>query len=481
LTKKFTHGLITDTYVLTVTNVNDAPTVTSAISDVSTAEDAAYLLNAASTCTDVDADDTLSYTISGAPSTITATTAGVISGTPVNADVGAHTITVTCTDDSSAATSATNQYVLTVTNVNDAPTFTSTADTTAPEDVAYAYIVTATDTEGEAITLTGTTIPSWASFVDLGSGSGVLSGTPTNSDVTSGFEVTLTATDASNAAGTQVFDIVVSNVNDVATISGASTGSVTEDASTPATGTPTVSDDDAGENTLQDVSAGTDSVSGYGTYGVSSGTWTYTLDDSDSTVNALAASASLSDTFVVTSSDGGTTMTVTLTITGADDASVWAGTSTGSVTEDASATTATGALTITDVDGSPTITDVSSTAGANGYGNFVMASGTWTYTIDNSAAATTALDAGDSVTDTYAFPASDSTTQTVTVTISGADDASVWAGTSTGSVTEDASATTATGALTITDADGDDTPTITPVSSTAGANGYGNFVMASGT
>ncbi|MBT3768316.1 MAG: tandem-95 repeat protein, partial [Acidiferrobacteraceae bacterium] len=200
---------VSDTYVLTVTNVNDAPTVTSAISDVSTAEDAAYLLNAASTCTDVDADDTLSYTISGAPSTITATTAGVISGTPVNADVGAHTITVTCTDDSSAATSATVQYVLTVTNVNDAPTFTSTADTTAPEDVAYAYIVTATDTEGEAITLTGTTIPSWASFVDLGSGSGVLSGTPTNSDVTSGFEVTLTATDASNAAGTQVFDIVV--------------------------------------------------------------------------------------------------------------------------------------------------------------------------------------------------------------------------------------------------------------------------------
>ena len=101
----------TDQYVLTVTNTNDAPTVASAISDVSTAEDAAYSLDASGTCTDVDASDTMSYAISGAPSTITATTAGVISGTPVNANVGAHTITVTCTD--AAGASATDQYVLT--------------------------------------------------------------------------------------------------------------------------------------------------------------------------------------------------------------------------------------------------------------------------------------------------------------------------------------------------------------------------------
>ena len=157
----------------------------------------------------------------------------------------------------------------------------------------------------------------------------------------------------------------------------------------------------------------------YGALAMSGADWTYTLSNSDADTDALDAGDSVTDAFTITvtetSSSSTDTMTVTITITGADDASVWAGTSTGSLTEDASTTTASGALTISDVDGgdTPTITDVSSTAGANGYGNFVMASGTWTYTIDSSA--TDALDAGDSVTDTYAFEASDTTTQTVTI------------------------------------------------------------------
>ena len=69
----------------------------------------------------------MTYTISGGPSTITATTAGVISGTPVNADVGAHTITVTCADAAGAST--TDAYVLTVTNTNDAPPYSSSDNT----------------------------------------------------------------------------------------------------------------------------------------------------------------------------------------------------------------------------------------------------------------------------------------------------------------------------------------------------------------
>ena len=48
---------VSDTYVLTITNVNDAPTVANAISDASTAEDAAYSLSVANVCTDVDASD----------------------------------------------------------------------------------------------------------------------------------------------------------------------------------------------------------------------------------------------------------------------------------------------------------------------------------------------------------------------------------------------------------------------------------------
>ncbi|MFL2965633.1 MAG: putative Ig domain-containing protein [Candidatus Thalassarchaeaceae archaeon] len=46
--------------------------------------------------------------------------AGVISGTPVNADVGVYTVVVTATDDATTAGSVTDTFTLTVVNTNDA-------------------------------------------------------------------------------------------------------------------------------------------------------------------------------------------------------------------------------------------------------------------------------------------------------------------------------------------------------------------------
>ena len=72
--------------------------------------------------------------MSGAPSTLSISS-GTISGTPINANVGTHTIVVTGTDGSSAAVSDT--YVLTVTNTNDAPTVASAiADASTAEDAS---------------------------------------------------------------------------------------------------------------------------------------------------------------------------------------------------------------------------------------------------------------------------------------------------------------------------------------------------------
>ena len=51
--------------------------------------------------------------------------------------------------------------------------------------------------------------------------------------------------------------------------------------------------------------------------------------------------------------------------------------------------------------------------------------GTWTYTLDNTAANVQALDGSDQVTDSFTFTASDNTTQVVTVTINGSDDSAV--------------------------------------------------------
>ena len=70
------------------------------------------------------------------------------------------------------------------------------------------------------------------------------------------------------------------------------------------------------------------------------------------------------------------------------------------------------------------------TASDSGYGSYAMAAGgTWTYTLDNSNAAVQALNVGGTLTDTFTVHTQDGTAQLVTITINGANDAAVIAGT----------------------------------------------------
>ena len=160
---------VTDTFVLTVTNTNDVPTVSSAIADASTDEDATYSLDVSGNFADVDATDTLSYAATGMPSTLSMSTSGTISGTPVNADVGAHTIIVTVTDSSSAAATASDTFVLTVVNTDDAtqgasalvgdgsPWTQTTSDTlTNYGSSSSTYTLTITSFQRATITMTNT-------------------------------------------------------------------------------------------------------------------------------------------------------------------------------------------------------------------------------------------------------------------------------------------------------------------------------------
>ena len=158
------------------------------------------------------------------------------------------------------------------------------------------------------------------------------------------------------------------------------------------------------------VSTATVSANGYGSYTLTAaGVWTYTLDNSNATVQALNVGDTLTDTFTATTVDG-TAQLVTITINGANDAAVITGTATGTVVEAGGVAngtpgtpTATGNLDSTDVDNTPDAwTAVSSpTAAANGYGSYTLtASGVWTYTLDNSNATVQALNVGQTLTDT---------------------------------------------------------------------------------
>ncbi len=201
----------TQSFTVTVSNVNDAPQFTSAPVTTAT-EDVAYTCNV--TAADVDAGDTLTITATTLPAWLSLTDHGdgtaTLGGTPANADVGDHAVTLRVRDVAGAT--HTQSFTVTVSNVNDAPQFTSAPVTTATEDVAYTCNVTAADVDaGDTLTITATTLPAWLSLTDHGDGTATLGGTPANADVGQ-HTVELHVTDAVGEANVQQFTIVVKAV-----------------------------------------------------------------------------------------------------------------------------------------------------------------------------------------------------------------------------------------------------------------------------
>ncbi|OAF18069.1 VCBS domain-containing protein [Bradyrhizobium neotropicale] len=235
----------------------------------------------------------------------------------------------------------------------------------------------------------------------------------------------------------QVVTITINGSNDPAVISGCKTGAVIEagcvDNQMPgrptATGLLTDTDPDNPPNTFTAVSSPKPSAGGFGTFTMTAtGVWTYTLDNNNSTVQALNVCDTLTDRFTVTTIDG-TPQVVTITIHGTNDAAVIFGDTTGSVLEAGGIScgkpVATGTLGDTDVDNpSNTFTAVPCpTASDCGYGTFTMtAAGVWTYTLDNNNCVVDALDVGDTLKDHFTVTTIDGTRQEITITIHGAGD-----------------------------------------------------------
>lgn len=106
--------------------------------------------------------------------------------------------------------------------------------------------------------------------------------------------------------------------NKPAVFSGSSAGSVQEDGTLTAGGTMVVTDPDAGESAF----ASTGSLQGeYGqfSFNLASGVWSYALDNANTDIQALDANEILTDSLLVTSTDGSSTE-LTVTINGADEA-----------------------------------------------------------------------------------------------------------------------------------------------------------------
>ena len=480
------------TVTITITGVNDAATIGGAVTGAIT--EGTATTTGTVTSTDVDGTDNAFKTevspTTGTYGSLTITTAGAWTYTLDNSDGGA-TDMLDGTEDPKktdvftimAADGTSGTVTITVTGVNDDATIGGTVTGAITEGTATTTgTVTSTDGDGantfktEVSPATGTygslTITSagvWTYTLDNSAGGATdkLNGTeaPKKTDA-----FTIMAADGTSGTVT----ITITGVNDAATIGGAVTGAITEGTATT-TGTVTSTDVDGTDNAFKtEVSPTT------GTYGsltiTTAGVWTYTLDNSDGGATDMLdgnEDPKKTDAFTIMAADG-TSGTVTITVTGVNDDATIGGTVTGSITEGTATTT--GTVTATDGDGANTFkTEVSPATGT--YGSLTITSaGVWTYTLDNSAGgATDKLNGTEAPkkTDAFTIMAEDGTSGTVTITITGVNDAATIGGAVTGAITEGTATTT--GTVTSTDVDGDNNAFKTEVSPTTGT--YGSLTI----
>jgi hypothetical protein len=209
-----------DSFNLTVSNVNDAPTITKPIANQTATEDTLFTFAIpTNTFTDVDTGDSLTYTATFAQGnalpawlSFDANTR-TFSGTPTNSDVGTLDIRVTATDTQGATTNTV--FNLAIANVNDAPVLNEAiGDGTAIADqlfsltlAANAFIdIDADDRLTYTATLTnGELLPAWLSFDP---NTGTFSGVPNRND-TASLSILVAATDLTGANSSDVFGLEV--------------------------------------------------------------------------------------------------------------------------------------------------------------------------------------------------------------------------------------------------------------------------------
>jgi hypothetical protein len=216
------NGSDTQSFTITVANENDAPAINSA--PISTAvEDSTYSYYVESD--DVDVGDTLTYSLTISPAGMAINpSSGLITWTPVNSQVGSNQVEVYVSDGNGG--SDTQLFTITVSNTNDAPTFSSTPVTSGTEDTQYTYDVDATDMDiGDTVTYSLTTYPT---TMVIDNATGVITWTPTNDDVGAN-AVTVLADDGNGGTNTQSFSIIVSNTNDPPVITSTEITTATQD------------------------------------------------------------------------------------------------------------------------------------------------------------------------------------------------------------------------------------------------------------
>ncbi|ABK37139.1 large RTX adhesin AhLap [Aeromonas hydrophila] len=497
----------THTVTITITGVNDAAVITGSDTGAVTEDESTPLLTETGTLsvTDVDGADEAKFQAgngtpsAGALGSLTITEGGAWTYNVDNSKVQylgegetkVETFTVASVDGT------THTVTITITGVNDAAVITGSDTGAVTEDESNPTLtetgtLSVTDVDGadEAKFLAGNGTPSAGALGSLTiTEGGAWTYNVDNSKVQylgEGETKVETFTVASVDGTTHTVTITITGVNDAAVISGSDTGAVTEDESTPLlteTGTLSVTDVDGADEAKFLAGNGVASNGALGSLTITEGgAWTYNVDNSK--VQYLGEGETKVETFTVASVDG-TTHTVTITITGVNDAAVISGSDTGAVTEDETnpLLTETGTLSVTDVDGADEAKFLAGngTPSAGALGSLsITEGGAWTYNVDNSKVQY--LGEGETKVESFTVQSVDGTTHTVTITITGVNDAAVITGSDTGAVTEDETnpTLTETGTLSVTDVDGADEAKFLAGNGTPSAGALGSLSITEG-
>ncbi|MEI6446097.1 MAG: hypothetical protein WCO29_23955, partial [Nostocales cyanobacterium ELA583] len=204
----------TQAVAITVTNVNEAPVITSAAT-ATFAENATGTVYTV-TATDVDAATTLTYSLSGTDAGLFNINNGAVTfKTAPNFEApgdNVYDINVIASDGTLTATQA---VAITVTNVNEAPVITSAATANFAENgTGTVYIVTATDVDA-GTTLTYSLSGTDASFFNINNGVVTFKTAPnfesaSDSDANNVYDINVIASDGALNT-TQAVAITVTN------------------------------------------------------------------------------------------------------------------------------------------------------------------------------------------------------------------------------------------------------------------------------
>jgi len=357
-------------FVVDVANVNDAPTVSMALADQSTLEDAPFSFTIpADTFDDVDFihGDSLTYSVTLADGGVLPSWLSfdaetqTFSGTPLNEDVANLNVRVTATDFAGASVATT--FALGVQNVNDAPV--ANADTgMAIEDGGAVQLDAATllgnDADpdfihGDVLSVVGVTQADSGAAVSLVNGAvqydvGTLFQSLAQGQATTD-TFSYTVSDTAGATSSATVTMTVTGAND-GPVTADDAASVQEDLSLVATGNVLANDSDVDQGTVLTVANAGTMQGQYGSLILNAdGSYSYQLDNSSTAVQGLLAGQVVAESFTYQATDGiaSTPATLTVSITGTNDGPV-AQNDSATVDEDSQLIINSGALLANDTD-----------------------------------------------------------------------------------------------------------------------------------